>query len=68
MARVTDATPAGKMQAFYEAEIASKKGLKLPGIEIVAYDIKKIEGCAQKVIEIENEILRDFSGKYFTFR
>lgn len=68
IARVTDATPAGKMQAFYEAEIISREGLKLPGIEAISYDIKKIEACAQKVANIENEVLRDFSGKYFTFR
>lgn len=66
--KVTDATPVGKMRAFYEAEIASREGLKLPGIEAISYDIKKIEGCAQKVAQIESEILRDFPGKYFTFR
>jgi hypothetical protein len=30
IARVIDNTSAGKMQAFYEAEIISRKGLKLP--------------------------------------
>ncbi|PJC56608.1 hypothetical protein CO024_02125, partial [Candidatus Gracilibacteria bacterium CG_4_9_14_0_2_um_filter_38_7] len=68
IAKVTDATPIGKMQAFYEAEIISRKGLKKPGIEIISYDIKKIEACAQRVVQIEKEVLDKFSGKNFTFR
>lgn len=63
-----DATPEGKMQAFYEAEIVSREGLKLPGIEAVSYDLGKIEACAKKVVQIEQEILHDFTGKYFAFR
>lgn len=47
---MTDATPTRKMQTFYEAEIVSREGLKLPGLEAISYDLKKIEACAQRVV------------------
>jgi len=56
-----------KLQAFYEAEMNSRKGLETDRIEAMFSDPIRIEQYAREVMAQKAEILKNWEGKTFVF-